>query len=164
MRWVEFSDLHAGRIMRFSPREQSHLAKIFSFPITYVLEINSRFNVQDSYATMVHELAHLYCGHLGQDELAGWHDRSHLSHIEKEIEAESVCFLVCHHLGITTKSDQYLADYVARNPELPGVSLMTILEVTGRIEEMGQRILPPHKPKKAKQLSLFESDRLARTT
>jgi hypothetical protein len=49
---------------------------------------------ESRYATLVHELAHLYCGHLGTPDDGWWPDRQNLSLTVCEFEAESVSDLV----------------------------------------------------------------------
>ena len=44
-------------------------------PIRYKLMLNSNHSVETKYATLVHELAHLYCGHLGTPNEKWWQDR-----------------------------------------------------------------------------------------
>src|SRR5207248_2429484 len=61
---------------------------------------NSNLSAEARYAILVHELAHLYCGHLGTPNDKWWPDRRGLPHVAREFEAESVCFLVCERLGI----------------------------------------------------------------
>ena len=65
------------------------------------------------YATLVHELGHLYCGHLGTPHDRWWPDRRGLTQQVEEFEAESVAYLVCHRVGILPTSDQYLSGHLA---------------------------------------------------
>ena len=78
-------------------------------PLRYKLILNSNHSDETKYATLVHELAHLYCGHLGTPNEKWWPDRSGLSHEVQEFEAESICYLVCARLGIENPSEKYLA-------------------------------------------------------
>ena len=75
----------------------------------FELLLNSVLSAESRYATLVHELAHLYCGHLGTPNARWWPDRQNLSETVREFEAESVSYLVCTRLGIDTASDEYLA-------------------------------------------------------
>ena len=110
----------------------------------FSIEINEAFESDAMrYASLVHELAHVYCGHLGPDNSNGknarWRSRLDIPHNRKEIEAETVAFLTASRMGLETKSIQYVGGYI-RNPEedLAGISLNTILEVTGIIEKMAE--------------------------
>ena len=64
--------------------------------------LNSRHSPESRYATLVHELAHLYLGHLGTPSHHWWPDRARLVPEVKEFEAESVSYLVCGRAGIDT--------------------------------------------------------------
>lgn len=117
----------------------------------YVVTINQNLDPPAKYATLVHELAHLYCGHLGGDHECEWEDRSFVSHDEAEIEAESVAYLVCQHAGIESSSNKYLAQFVDSHDALPPFSPHVVIKVAGRIEAMGEVVLPERKEKKKVQ-------------
>ncbi|MGA2240219.1 MAG: hypothetical protein ABSH06_29485 [Thermodesulfobacteriota bacterium] len=112
-----------------------------AIPYRYNLVLNRTLSREAIYATMVHELAHLYCGHLGTLNKKWWPDRQGLAKNVGEFEAESVTYLLCGRLGIDNPSEQYLAGYMERNPEVPAVSLECIMKVAGLIEKMGQERL-----------------------
>jgi hypothetical protein len=116
-----------------------------SIQVRYELLLNSRHSAETIYATLVHELGHLYCGHLGTPNPQCWPDRRGLSHELREFEAESVSYLVCSRLGIDTPSDEYLSGYVKHNQETPKISLECVLKSAWLIEEMGRRRLAPRK-------------------
>jgi hypothetical protein len=75
-----------------------------SIPRRYELLLNKRHSREAQYATLVHELAHLYCGHLGSPDPRWWPDRRGFALDLMEFEAESVSYLVCTRLGIATPS------------------------------------------------------------
>ena len=145
----EFSEFRAGSLAFYSHEKHFHLVGNLTSEseIRYIAIVNEKFDLLNKYSSLVHELAHLYCGHFGGDEFGAWDNRSFLSEEEMELEAESVTFLVCNHLGIQTNSEEYLAEVSKRNNELPQISVMTVLQVAGRIEEMGEKKLPLHKNK-----------------
>jgi hypothetical protein len=95
----------------------------------------------------VHELAHLYCGHLGTPNEKWWPHRRGLTHEVQEFEAESICYLVCQRLGIENPSAQYLATYFAKNEkgDVPPISLERVMASAGLIEQMGRGRLKPRK-------------------
>lgn len=71
--------------------------------------------------TIVHELGHIFLGHLGEcasgqsdDDESGWPNRMGLGKNEKEIEAEAVAYLVASRAGVVTASAQYLKPYAER--------------------------------------------------
>lgn len=106
-------------------------------PVRYELLLNSSHSREAQYATLVHELAHLYCGHLGTPNPKCWHDRRGLDHAAEECEAESVCYLVCKRLGIDNPSEEYLSGYLANTKAVPQISLQCVMDASGLIERMG---------------------------
>lgn len=107
-------------------------------PVRYNLVLNESLSGEAVYATMVHELAHLYCGHLGTPNRKWWPDRRGLTETVKEFEAESVAYLLCGRLGIDIPSDQYVAGYLMQNQPIPKISVECIMKAAGLIEKMGQ--------------------------
>jgi hypothetical protein len=118
-------------------------------PVRYEVLLTKDASREANYATLVHELAHLYCGHLGTPNRAWWPERLGLPKQDKEFEAESASFLVCERLGIKTRSDQYLAGYLGgkNKPEVPDISLERVMKAAGLIEQMGCALLKPRKEK-----------------
>jgi hypothetical protein len=100
----------AGQHLEFSIARKP-LPKSRQVPLWFELLLNSVLSAEARYGTLVHELAHLYCGHLGTPNARWWPDRQNLSYDVREFEAESVSYLVCARLGIDTASDEYLAGY-----------------------------------------------------
>ncbi len=103
------------------------------------IEINSKNSSAVNFGTVVHELAHLFLGHLGSLENEKYPER------EKEIlkgqdlqemEAESVTYLVLSRFSLETKSDEYLAFYGAKPSDLKRISMDLVLKVTAKIEDM----------------------------
>jgi len=112
-------------------------------PLRYELLLNANYSVESRYSTLVHELAHLYCGHLGSPNDKWWPVRLGLPLAAKEFEAESVCYLVCSRLGIDNPSAQYLSGYVEQNEDTPPISLDLIMKAAGLIEQMGRERMKP---------------------
>jgi hypothetical protein len=115
--------------------------------LRYELLLNSKLSAEAKYATLVHELGHLYCDHLGTPNEKWWPDRRGLTHEIREFEAESVCYLVCSRLGIVNPSDKYLAGYLREHSETPPISLDCVMKAAGLIEQMGRDRLKPRKEK-----------------
>jgi hypothetical protein len=105
--------------------------------IDYELRVNTNGQGDEAqYATIVHELAHLYCGHLGTPDIRLWPDRQNLDYPTREFEAESVSYMVCNRQGIVTTSPEYLANYVRDNEEIPNISMESVMKAAGLIETM----------------------------
>lgn len=103
----------------------------------FSVTINSSYSVNEKYSTLIHELAHIFCGHLGINQTSWWKSRTGLKNDSVEIEAESVSFLVCKRNGLKTTSEAYLSNYIKKYKEIPPISFDTILTVAGYIEKMG---------------------------
>jgi hypothetical protein len=85
---------------------------------TYEVEVSRHLAPLDRYVTLVHELAHLYCGHLGTPDPKRWASRRG-SKVRDEVEAESVAYIVLSRLDPTFKMGDYLLDYLNNEQELP---------------------------------------------
>ena len=53
---------------------------------------------------------------------------------QRELEAESVSYLVCRRNGVDSRADQYLADYVQQHTTVEAMDLDAILRSAGQIE------------------------------
>jgi hypothetical protein len=49
--------------------------EVTSVPVRYALLLNAGLSREAQYVTLLHELAHLYCGHLGTPDSTWWPDR-----------------------------------------------------------------------------------------
>jgi hypothetical protein len=114
------------------------MLKSTQIPLWFELALNSRLWAETRYATLIHELAHLYCGHLGTPNGRWWPDRQNLSDAVREFEAELVSYLVCARIGIDTASEEYLAAYVRKCPVTPSISLDRVLKSVCLLEQMGR--------------------------
>lgn len=120
----------AGNATRFAETVKNEGQKV-----VYRFEININANLDEAtqYATLAHELAHIYCGHLGQDEKGRWPNRVHLSTPCKELEAEATSWLVSKRLAINSNSAAYLSGYID-GTNLTQISMYAIFEAANRIE------------------------------
>ena len=148
----EFGSQHAGQIQPANTRDVFRLPERPSFkdkretvPVRFELLLNSHQSREEQYATLVHELGHLYCGHLGSPNQKHWPDRRKLDRQVEECEAESISYLVCARLGIESPSAQYVAGYLSDNGKMPPISLETVIKMAGLIQRMGQSRLPLRK-------------------
>jgi hypothetical protein len=148
----EFGSQQAGQIETSNTRDVFRLPEGQFFkgeretvPVRYELLLNSHQSCEEQYATLVHELGHLYCGHLGTPNQKCWPDRRRLDQEVVECEAESISYLVCTRLGIQTPSAEYIAGYLGEGGKMPPISLETVIKVSGLIQRMGQSRLPLRK-------------------
>ena len=85
----------------------------------YLISVNKNASRGEQFSSIIHELGHLFCGHLQSP--AGWKPWSMrlLRHEVEEFEAESVAWLVCDRLNIEPSSVEYLAGYLDENENIP---------------------------------------------
>lgn len=131
----DFATHKGGQIQRYpNPKYSFHIA------------LNSKWDMTQHFATLVHELGHLLCGHLGSAKGEVWPNRRNLSLVTREFEAEAVAFLVTDRMGIEIGSDEYLSGYLSGEQPLPAYSLDAILKAAGRIEQMIAGTFPKKTP------------------
>jgi hypothetical protein len=105
-------------------------------PVLYNMTINENLSKEAKFATIVHELAHLYCGHLGTPDPKWWPDRRGLSYTVREFEAESVTYLVCTRAGLDNPSAEYLSSFFNQHDDTPQISLDCVMKSAGYIENI----------------------------
>ena len=100
----------------------------------YSILLNSKHTESQQLGTLAHELAHVLCGHLGEDKENKINDRTNLTYEIEEFEAEAVAYLVTDRMNLDIGSVSYLSNYLDSKQEIPGYSLEMVLKVAGRIE------------------------------
>lgn len=111
----------------------------------WLTRVNANYDEPSQFATLAHELAHIYCGHLGEGPKGAWPNRTALGDHECEIEAEAAAWLVCRRNGVETKSAAYLLGHLP-HAELNQVSMYAIFEAANRIESRMVRRAPRPAP------------------
>jgi len=106
----------------------------FTYQNDYLIRINSKADMGTMFASLCHELGHLFCHHL-PNRHAHW-DTRELSHAEEEFEAETVSWLVCERAGVENPSEKYLAGYMETKDIIPHISLNSVLIAVNEIEHM----------------------------
>lgn len=129
-----------------------------NLPAEYALRVNRNHSPEVKFTTLLHELAHLFLGHLGRDAQLKIPDRSSMDHAEVELEAESVAYIICHRNGLKPRSESYLSKYVAPDTNSDNIALYQIMRAAGQIETLLGLAVPTRveKPRKKKNLD-FES-------
>jgi len=110
--------------------------------ILYEMCVQAGLPLEEKFATILHELAHLHCGHLGTPDPKLWPDRRYTKKNEVEFEAESVAWLVCERMGLKNPSVKYLSNYLNNNAHIPNISLFCVLKAVKDIEEMLKGRIP----------------------
>ncbi len=116
-------------------------AKLTDFPAPdlgkkerrFRIKLNANHDLPTRFATLAHELGHIYCGHIGKDIKGRWPSRISLTSETCELEAEAVAWLVCQRNGITTRSKEYLSSLIPKAKH-DDVSMYTIFEAANRVE------------------------------
>jgi len=132
---IEYGDGHAGHIKR--PQHDlviNQQSKDKAEKPDYLIRLNKSHDANVQFATLTHELAHLFLGHLGRDKFLKIPDRVRLTHEEQEIEAESVCYIVCHRNNVMPNSEQYLSDFVGEYLQVERLDIYAILKAAGQVE------------------------------
>ncbi|MBT5356886.1 MAG: ImmA/IrrE family metallo-endopeptidase [Rhodospirillaceae bacterium] len=101
---------------------------------SYRVRVSESLDTAARFAVLAHELAHVYCGHLGAHGRVWWPDRVHaLSHGQREFEAEAAAHIVLLRQGLRKKSAEYLSRLISES-DLEAISLDAILQAANRIE------------------------------
>ena len=141
----------AGAIKRLAPgsnaAKQLQVFKEKVIAVAFELQLAESRSPEEQYATLTHELGHLYCGHVGTPNPVWWPDRRGLNHVSEEFEAESVSYLVCKRMGLESPSERYLSHFVGSHGEVPSISLECIMKAAGLIERMGKELMAQRKTK-----------------
>lgn len=128
--WIDAGDYSAGAIRREQYLADGEVA------IRYHIRINRNHPPPTQFATLTHELGHLFLGHLGDDDalkIAGNRDRPGDL---REIEAEVVSYLVCNRNGVRTRSEQYIADYMNANVTIGHLDVYQVMKAAGQVERL----------------------------
>lgn len=128
--WFDGGDNKAGLIRVVT---RAGTSKDFTH---YQIHLNRNHDVSVKFATLAHELGHLFLGHLGPDKMLNVPDRPRMDHSQRELEAESVAYLVCARNGVSCKSEQYLADYVLQHTTIDDIDLYQVMRAAGQIETL----------------------------
>ena len=138
---MEYGDAHAGHITTAKEPEgvtvkvRSKDAKVKP---SYLVRVNRTHEPNVQFVTLVHELGHLYLGHLGPDKFLKIPKRPWIAHDQQELEAESLAYLVCKRNGVESKSEEYLISFVEENTTVEHLDLYFLLKAAGQIETLLQ--------------------------
>ena len=103
----------------------------------FILSVNSYANEAKRLSLIFHELGHLFCHHF---KCAWWEGRQ-CTEAQKEFEAETVSYLVCQRLGISTHSVEYLANYLDKEGLIPEISAELVFQAVDMIQDMASNYM-----------------------
>jgi len=127
---TDYGDGKAGSIqMTLPPKDEKTRG-------SYKMKINGNHSPPVRFVTIAHELAHLFLGHQGEDKKWGIKDRCRCTLTQRELEAETVAFLVAKRNGVESRSETYLANYVRENPTMDDLDFYQITRAAGQIETL----------------------------
>jgi hypothetical protein len=127
---VDMGDLKAGSIRVVSRPAKPGEAS------SYRMTVNQNHNPNVQFATLAHELAHLFLGHLGQDKNLSIPIRPTQTHKQQELEAESTAYIVCTRNGVENQSASYLKNYVEQDTTTEQLDLYQIMRAAGQVETL----------------------------
>lgn len=122
--WIDAGDGNAGLMQRrTSPGpKQKHEWTVF---------LNRNHDARTQTVTLAHELAHMYLGHLGEDKARHIQARTHLSDSTREVEAETVAWLVAMRNGLRPLSAKYLDPH---KHEFPNMDHSVVMRAANAVE------------------------------
>ncbi|MEA3277072.1 MAG: ImmA/IrrE family metallo-endopeptidase [Pseudomonadota bacterium] len=141
LKFIEYGDAHAGYIKRTASEQRPEVrkrSKSAKETPDYRVRVNKAHDPNVQFATLAHELAHLFVGHLGADAYLKIPRRDPVPPAQQELEAEAVSYLVCCRNGVSSEGESYLAGYVERHTTLGSVDIDAVLRAAGRIEALLQ--------------------------
>ncbi len=103
---------------------------------TYRMQVNNNHLPPVQFASIAHELGYLFLGHLGPDKALNVPPRYKMSHAQRELEAESVSYLVGARNGVTSKSETYLKNYVTPDTTVDHIDIYQIMRAAGQVETL----------------------------
>lgn len=123
-------DNNAGSIVfvrrEVTPKEQN----------IYKLLVNQNHKPAIQFVTLIHELAHLFLGHQGPSKELKIKERPYPDYTQRELEAESVAYLVCSRVGVKSKSETYLTNFVSENTTIENLDIYAVTKAAGQIESL----------------------------
>jgi hypothetical protein len=128
--FVDHGDSNAGSIQRRAATDKQE-------PKTkFLIKLNKNHPLSTQFTTLAHELGHLYLGHLGAEKDLSIPARRQLNHTQRELEAESVAYIVCERNQIKAKSEKYLASFVKNEAALESLDVYQVMRAANQVETL----------------------------
>jgi hypothetical protein len=125
---IDQGDTKAGSV-RVVKRDEKN-------PTQYEMYLNSNHEPAVQFSTLAHELGHIFLGHLGPDRHLKVPNRQGLKYNQREIEAESVSYIVCERNGVKSKAESYLSGYIEENSTSEDIDVYRVMRAAGQVESL----------------------------
>ena len=102
----------------------------------FQVNLNRSHDAPTQFATLIHELGHLYLGHLGSSKKMKIPKRPQLTHAQEELEAESVSYILCERAGVKSKSKKYLSNFVEEHTTIEDIDIYQVMRAAGQVESL----------------------------
>jgi len=113
----------------------------------FKIGLNIDHRIEQKFAVLCHELAHISCGHMGAVKGIA-EDHRWRTYGTMETEAELTAYLVASRFGVKPNSGDYLK-WFTEGGNVPEFSLETVLVATGKVESLLRGTLRKPKEKSA---------------
>jgi hypothetical protein len=124
--WLDRGDYTAGHARRLTSHGKKERLERFE------VGVNRNHPPAAQLVTLAHELAHIFLGHCGSDQKRGVKFNRPEDLALREVEAETVAYLVAKRTGISPRSESYLDHYKGAFDQL---DLHRILKVASAVEK-----------------------------
>jgi hypothetical protein len=105
-------------------------------PRRYAMALNRNHGPAVQFTTLVHELGHLFLGHLGRDRGLRIPDRRNVVESLRELEAESVSYLVSQRQGVESSAARYISTYVSKHETIDVLDVYQVMRAAGQVEAL----------------------------
>lgn len=128
--WLDVGDKIAGHARALKNHQDKNRVEHFE------VGINKNHDDATQIVTLLHELAHIYLGHCGADAKRGVKLNRPSDHALREIEAETVAYLVARRTGLSPRSEKYLNAYKGAFNRLDLHRIMRVASVLERLLDL----------------------------
>ncbi|WP_157270274.1 ImmA/IrrE family metallo-endopeptidase [Paraoerskovia marina] len=135
-----YARVSAGDLLVRPPSRPGDIAT--THPLRFDIVVNANDPIADQLATLLHELGHIYCGHLGTRNPKHWESRLLETKETREFEAESVAYIAMSRFDPKIVMGRHISQIVTSMNEIPPIGLQVVLRTAGLLIEMATKRLP----------------------